>query len=48
MARDKAYWEAKQRIGKAWQERAIKLNLSTIELTEIPEAIASLTQLQQL
>ncbi|AVH69016.1 leucine-rich repeat domain-containing protein [Nostoc sp. 'Lobaria pulmonaria (5183) cyanobiont'] len=48
MARDKAYQEAEQRIEKARQEGAIELNLSNIELTEIPEAIASLTGLQQL
>ena len=45
MARDKAYQEAEQRIEKARQEGAIELDLSNIELTEIPEAIASLTQL---
>ncbi|QLE48115.1 hypothetical protein FD724_08260 [Nostoc sp. C057] len=48
MARDKAYQKAEQRIEKARQEGAIELNLSNIELTEIPEAIASLTGLQQL
>ncbi|MEH2086531.1 COR domain-containing protein [Nostoc sp.] len=48
MARDKAYQEAEQRIEKARQEGAIELDLSNIKLTEIPEAIASLTQLQQL
>ncbi|ACC84786.1 leucine-rich repeat protein [Nostoc punctiforme] len=48
MARDKAYQKAEQRIEKARQEGAIELDLSKIELTEIPEAIASLTQLQQL
>ncbi|MCC5644356.1 leucine-rich repeat domain-containing protein [Nostoc sp. CHAB 5824] len=48
MARDKAYQKAEQRIEKARQERAIELDLSNIELTEIPEAIASLTGLQWL
>ncbi|MEH1857599.1 MAG: leucine-rich repeat domain-containing protein [Nostoc sp.] len=48
MARDKAYQEAEQRIEKARQEGAIELDLSNIELTEIPEAVASLTGLQQL
>ncbi|MEH2209469.1 leucine-rich repeat domain-containing protein [Nostoc sp.] len=48
MARDKAYQEAEQRIEKARQEGAIELNLSNIKLTEIPEAIASLTGLQEL
>ncbi|MEH1974329.1 MAG: leucine-rich repeat domain-containing protein [Nostoc sp.] len=48
MAKDRAYWEAEQRIEQARQEGAIELDLSNIELTELPEAIASLTQLQQL
>ena len=48
MARDKAYREAEQRIEKARREGAIKLDLSGIELTELPEAIVSLSQLQQL
>ena len=48
MARDKAYQKAEQRIEKARQEGAIELDLSNIELTEIPEAIASLTGLQEL
>ncbi|MEH2023356.1 leucine-rich repeat protein [Nostoc sp.] len=48
MARDKAYQEAEQRIKKARQEGAIELDLSDMKLTEIPEAIASLTQLQEL
>ncbi len=42
------YWQAEQRIKKARQEGAIKLDLSNMRLTEIPEAIASLTQLQNL
>ncbi|HEY9800990.1 MAG TPA: COR domain-containing protein [Leptolyngbyaceae cyanobacterium] len=48
MVRDKAYREAEQRIEKARQEEAIKLDLSNMELTEVPEAIASLSVLQQL
>jgi Leucine-rich repeat (LRR) protein len=48
MARDKAYREAEQTIEKARREGAIKLDLSGIELTELPEVIVSLSQLQQL
>ncbi|MEH2337510.1 leucine-rich repeat domain-containing protein [Nostoc sp.] len=48
MAQDKAYREAEQRIKKARREGAIELDLSDMELSEIPEAIASLTQLQTL
>ncbi|MEH2154441.1 leucine-rich repeat domain-containing protein [Nostoc sp.] len=48
MARDKAYQKAEQRIEKARQEGAIELDLSNIELTEIPEVIAFLTGLQEL
>ncbi|MEH2303584.1 MAG: leucine-rich repeat domain-containing protein [Nostoc sp.] len=48
MARDKAYRQAVQLIKKARREGAIELDLSDMELSEIPEAIASLTQLQQL
>ncbi|WP_445633307.1 hypothetical protein NSTC745_04956 [Nostoc sp. DSM 114161] len=48
MARDKVSQEVKQRIEKAQREGAIELDLSGLELTEVPEAIASLTQLQTL
>jgi hypothetical protein len=48
MARDKAYREAEQRIEKARREGAIELDLSNMKLTEVPEAIASLTKLQNL
>ncbi|MDB9491355.1 leucine-rich repeat domain-containing protein [Dolichospermum circinale CS-534/05] len=48
MARDQAYQEAEERIEKARQEGAIVLDLSKMKLTEIPDAIASLTQLQEL
>jgi hypothetical protein len=40
--------EAQQRIEQARREGAIALDLSYMELTELPEAIASLTQLQEL
>ncbi|MGF1519862.1 MAG: COR domain-containing protein [Nodosilinea sp.] len=46
MARDEAYQEAERRIEVARQEGAIELDLSGLGLTELPEAIASLTQLQ--
>ena len=48
MARNEAYREAERRIEKARQEGAGKLDLSSIGLTEVPESIASLTQLQRL
>ncbi|NEQ30823.1 MAG: hypothetical protein F6K04_07455 [Leptolyngbya sp. SIO4C5] len=48
MARDEAYREAEKRIEVARQERATELDLSFMELTELPKAIASLTQLQTL
>ena len=48
MARDEAYREAEQRIEAAWQERATELDLHRMKLTEVPEVIASLTQLQKL
>ncbi|MDB9521787.1 COR domain-containing protein [Dolichospermum circinale CS-1225] len=48
MARDQAYQEAEERIEKARQEGAIVLDLSEFHLAEIPDAIASLTQLQRL
>jgi hypothetical protein len=40
--------EARQRIEKARQEGAIELDLSSLKLTELPESIASLTELQDL
>jgi Leucine-rich repeat (LRR) protein len=40
--------EAQQRIEQARQEGARTLDLSGLKLTELPEAIASLTQLQEL
>jgi Leucine-rich repeat (LRR) protein/GTPase SAR1 family protein len=48
MARDEAYQKAERRIEAARQEEATKLDLSGMRLTELPEAIASLTQLQTL
>jgi C-terminal of Roc, COR, domain/Ras of Complex, Roc, domain of DAPkinase/Leucine rich repeat len=45
MARDEAYREAERRIEQARREGATKLDLSGLNLTEVPEAIASLTQL---
>ncbi|MBD2157358.1 COR domain-containing protein [Leptolyngbya sp. FACHB-16] len=48
MARDEAYQEAERRIEAAFQEGATELDLSGLGLTEVPEAIASLTQLQSL
>jgi Leucine-rich repeat (LRR) protein len=48
MARDEAYREAEQRIEAARQAGATKLDLSSMQLTELPEAIAALTQLQSL
>ena len=40
--------EAQRRIERARQDRARILELSDMKLTEVPEAIASLTQLQLL
>ena len=48
MARDAAYQEAEQRIEEARREGAIELDLRIMGLTELPEAIASLTKLQTL
>ncbi|MBF2095391.1 MAG: leucine-rich repeat domain-containing protein, partial [Synechococcales cyanobacterium K44_A2020_017] len=48
MARDEAYRVAEQCIETARQENAINLDLSGLDLTELPEAIASLTQLKLL
>lgn len=48
MARDEAYQEAEQRIEAALQEGATELDLSGLGLTELPEEIASLTQLRSL
>ncbi|OYD93859.1 hypothetical protein CDG76_17985 [Nostoc sp. 'Peltigera membranacea cyanobiont' 210A] len=48
MARNRAYQKAERRIEKARREGVIELDLSNMKLTEVPEAIASLTQLQTL
>ncbi len=48
MARDEWYLEAERRIEEARQSGATELDLSGLELTEVPEAISSLTQLQTL
>jgi C-terminal of Roc, COR, domain/Ras of Complex, Roc, domain of DAPkinase/Leucine rich repeat len=48
MARDEAYREAERRIEAARREGATTLDLSGMGLTEVPEAIASLTQLTAL
>ena len=48
MARDEVYRKAKQRIEKVRQEGNTKLDLSWMHLTEIPDEITSLTQLQSL
>ncbi len=48
MPQDQAYQEAAQRIEKARLERAKELYLSGMQLTAIPDAIASLTQLEWL
>ncbi len=45
MARDEAYREAERRIEKARREGATMLDLREMNLTELPEAIASLTWL---
>jgi hypothetical protein len=48
MTRDEAYQEAEQRIETARQEGATELDLIGMGLTELPAAIASLTQFQTL
>ncbi|BAT54696.1 leucine-rich repeat-containing protein [Nostoc sp. NIES-3756] len=48
MVKDEAYRKAEKRIEKARREGAVKLSLRNMKLTEVPEAIASLTQLQNL
>jgi Leucine-rich repeat (LRR) protein len=48
MARDEGYLEAERRIEEARQAGTIKLDLSNLKLTEVPEAITSLKQLESL
>ena len=48
MAKDNAYKEAEKKIAEALKSGATKLDLSGMELTELPESIGQLTQLQTL
>lgn len=48
MHHDQAYLEAKKEIEKAWHSGATTLDLSYKDLTELPESIGKLTQLQSL
>lgn len=48
MARDAAYRQAERKIAAALKKGATRLDLGDMELTEIPEAIAFLTQLREL
>ncbi|HEX5733912.1 MAG TPA: COR domain-containing protein [Blastocatellia bacterium] len=48
MARDKAYREAEKKIKIAQRSGAIALNLSGMQLTELPESLGQLTHLQSL
>jgi len=48
MKRNKAYRLAEQKIEQARQSRATELDLNLIELTELPESLAQLTELQSL
>jgi uncharacterized membrane protein len=48
MARDEAYWKVEQRIEQAWRKGFTTLDLSQMNLAEVPEVIASLTQLTKL
>ena len=48
MARDKAYYEAEKKIEKARRSGATKLDLRKIKLTELPETLRKLSQLQSL
>jgi internalin A len=48
MAKDGAYQKAEQRIAEARRTGARELNLSGLELTELPESLGQLTQLQTL
>ena len=46
MARDEAYYEAEKQIEEARRSGANKLNLISMKLTELPESLGGLTQLQ--
>lgn len=48
MARDKAYQEAELKIEEAWRSGVKQLNLGFMELTELPESLGQLSQLQSL
>jgi Leucine-rich repeat (LRR) protein len=48
MPRDEAYRKAEQKIEEARRSGAKKLVLSVLELTELPESLRQLTQLQEL
>lgn len=48
MTLEESYREAERRIEVARQEGATELDLSNLALTEVPEAIGQLTQLEEL
>jgi Leucine-rich repeat (LRR) protein len=48
MARDQAYYEAEKKIEEALKSGATELNLRDMRLTELPESIGNLIQLQKL
>ena len=48
MARDEAYREAEKKIEEARRKEATELHLHSMQLTELPESLGQLTQLQSL
>lgn len=48
MAKDEAYYKAEKRIQEALKSGTTKLHLNNMQLTELPESIGQLTQLQSL
>lgn len=48
MSRDKAYRKAEERIERARKVGATRLSLAEMVLTELPESLSQLTQLQKL
>ena len=48
MAADEAYRQAEERIEHARREKATELDLSSLGLTELPDSLGQLTQLQSL
>ena len=48
MVRDRAYFEAEKKIEEALKSGATALNLSGMKLTELPESLGQLTQLNSL